>query len=257
MNLLIKYLILNLKRLAKQPIYLAVYILSPLVLYVAGLLAMQAFSEFEFEIVAQYYLICSIVFSILVNSYLYLARNMSNDKKVHFDIVLQNNKKYFIFNLSYVIIYGLLVLASTLLLFALSFFFGGLVWSVLRYFGLLAFAFVGTLSFAFFAICAAAIPRKFFAMVGYGALFVAFLSGIFVPLAALTGGAAPFLEVIPIYSLANIGWEFIYYRIYSGLDFLFLGLWALGFFSVALIFYPQPPEYAILKSQRDSESDKK
>lgn len=253
MKLLIKYVKLNLKRLSQQPTYLALFLLAPLAVYIAGLLCVTVFFPIELIDAAQYYLITSIVFSILLNSYLYLARNMSNDKKQHFDIVLKNNKKYFIFNLSYIVVYGLLVLASSILLFILSFIYGGLIWSALRYIALLLFAFIGALVFACFGICASLIPRKFFSLVGYIVLFIAFLSGVFIPLSAFTGGTAPVLEIIPIYNLSNIGWQFIYSRIYSEIDFVFLGLWSLGFLSIASIFYPQPPEYTVDKK---SVSDK-
>ncbi|MDR3152201.1 MAG: hypothetical protein LBT85_01900 [Bifidobacteriaceae bacterium] len=205
----------------------------------------QGMPLFEF---GEYYLICSIVFSILINSYLYLSRNMLNDQNNHFDVLLRNHKKYFLFNLSYVVVSGLIVFLTILLLFVLSWFYGGLVWSPLRYLAFLFFAFLGFVAFSFFGITVSLAPRKYFALIGYVTLFVAFLSGLFLPMESLTTFIAPVMRVIPIYSLANIGWQFIFFRLYQPIDFAFLGLWTLGFLSVALIFYPQASEYSINKS---------
>ncbi|MDR3116361.1 MAG: ABC transporter permease [Bifidobacteriaceae bacterium] len=250
MQLLNNYIRLNLGRLFKTPKKLVFLIILPLVLYSLGVFLTaqtQGLPLFEF---GEYYLICAIVFSLLINSYLYLSRNMSNDKNNHFDVLLRNHKKYFLFNLSYVVVSGIIILFTTILLFILSWFYGGLVWSPLRYIALLLFTFIGFLSFSLFGITVSLAPRKYFSLVGYVTLFVAFLSGLFLPLESLTTFIAPVMRVIPVYSLADIGWQFIFFRAYEGMDFAFLGLWTLGFFSVALIFYPQASEYSTNKNSK-------
>ncbi|MDR3128400.1 MAG: ABC transporter permease [Bifidobacteriaceae bacterium] len=255
MKYLSRFFILNLKRLLKQPCYLLLLLVLPLAVYGLGLLLaaqIQGLSLYDF---GQYYFISAIVFAAFSQSYLYLAKNMSDDRLKHFDIVLKNHKKYFWFNLSYIVIFGLLLLVTSLLLFVFSGFYGGLVWSVLRYCGLLLYSFIGFIMGTFFAIMVSTIPRRFFTLIGYITLFIAFLSGVFLPMESIKDFAAPILQIIPIYNYANVGWQFIYFRIYSGIDFLFLGLWTMGFFSVTLIFYPQLPEYSLAKSFDSKEAN--